>query len=307
VEDGCKKNLGKPVGAFSCECGFVYTRTGPDRTDDDRVRASSVQSYGHAWEESLRGLWEDTSVTLREAADRLGVNELTVKRRAIQLGLTYPRNTPGSRRANGEVLDRYRIIRKPLAEELEARRLDYLTVRDSNPETGRQRLQEIAFSLLDWLRRHDGEWLEEHLPPVNKPLPPPARVDWEAWDKKLAVAVKAAAKEFKHVAGRPVRASLTAIANVVGHRAWLEKNLDRLPLTAKALSDHVESFEDYLIRKVEWAEGECQRKGLRPTRRRFEVLAGIRGRASRTQKVGEAVNTALSRLAGQLGFCAPWD
>jgi hypothetical protein len=86
----------------------------------------------------------------------------------------------------------------------------------------------------------------------------------------------------------------------------LEKDLDRLPLTAKALSEHVESFEDHLIRKVEWAEVDCRRKGILPTRHQFEVHAGIRGRAGRTQKVAEAVNTALNRLAGQLGFCASW-
>ncbi len=296
IEDGCKKNLGKPVGTFSCECGFIYTRTGPDRTEEDRLKASSVQSYGHVWEKSLRELWEDTSVTLREVADRLGVNELTVKRRSIQLGLTYPRNTPGSLRASGEVLDRYRIVRKPLGEELEARRMEFLAVRASNPEAGRQRLQDIAFSLLDWLRRRDDKWLEEHLPPVNKPLPPPVRVDWEAWDKKLAAAVEAAVKEIKQVPGRPVRVSLTAIAKLAGHRVWLEKGLDRLPFTARALSEHIESSEDYLIRKIEWAEGDCRRKGLRLTRHQFEIHAGLRGRKGRTKKVVEAADAVFNHL-----------
>lgn len=296
VEDGSKKNLGKPVATFSCECGFVYTRTGPDMTEEDRLNASSVQSYGHVWEKTLRELWEDESVTLCEAADRLGVNELTAKRRAIQLGLTYPRNTPGSRRASSEVLDRYRIVRRPPAEELEARRSEFLAVRASKPEAGRQRLQEIAFSLLDWLRRHDDEWLEEHLPPVNKSLPPPARVDWEAWDKKLAAAVEAAAKEIKRVPGRPIRVSLTAIVKTVGHRAWLEKELGHLPITARALSEHIESSEAYLVRKVEWAEGDCRRKGILPTRRQLEVHAGVRGRKGRTQKIVEAADSAYSRL-----------
>jgi hypothetical protein len=298
IEDGCKKNLGKPVGTFSCECGFVYTRTGPDRTEEDRLKASSVQFYGHVWEKSLRALWEDASVTLREVADRLGVNELTVKRRAIQLGLTYPRNTPGSLRASGEVLDRYRITRKPLGEELEARRSEFLAVRDSNPEAGRQPLQEIAFSLLDWLRRHDAEWLEEHMPPVNKSLPPPVRVDWDDWDIRLAVEVEAAASAIRSSEGRPMRVSMTAIVNVVGHRAWFEKNLDRLPLTTEVVDKHLESHEDYLVRKVRWAENYYREQGIIPSRTKIEVRAGTRDRAGRTEKVEAAINASLGSLTG---------
>ncbi len=142
------------------------------------------------------------------------------------------------------------------------------------------------------------------MPPVNKPLPPPARVDWEAWDGTLAAAVEAAAKEIKRAAGRPVRVSLTAIAKLAGHRAWLEKELDRLPLTARALSEHLESSEAYLVRKVEWAEEDCRLKGILPTRHRLEVHAGIRDRAGKTQKVAEAVDAALSRLTDQLSFRA---
>src|SRR5829696_6853247 len=79
IEDGFKKNLGKPVGTFVCECGFIYTRTGPDHTEEDRSKMSSVQFYGSVWEGSLRKLWEDTSLTMCEIAQKLGVNELTVK------------------------------------------------------------------------------------------------------------------------------------------------------------------------------------------------------------------------------------
>lgn len=129
---------------------------------------------------------------------------------------------------------------------------------------------------------------------VNRPTP--VRVDWAVWDEKLAVGVETAAKAIKQVAGRPARVSLTEIVKLVGHRDWLERKLDRLPLTAKALSEHLESMEDYLIRKVEWAEGYCRREGLRPARYLFEIYAGIGGRKGRTRKVEEAACAAFSRL-----------
>jgi hypothetical protein len=297
IEDGVKKNLGKPVGTFICKCGFIYTRTGPDCTEEDRSKMSSVSSYGSVWEDSLRKLWEDTSITIREIAQKLGVNELTVKRRAIQLGLTYPRNTPGSQAASGVILDRYRIARKPLNEELETRRTQFMTVREANPEAGRLQLQKISASLLDWLRRYDPEWLEEHLPVVKKSTPPPVRVDWESWDVRLAAAIEAMAAEIKQTNEYPVRVSLAAITKVVGHHAWFEKNLDRLPLTAEAISKNVESVEEFLLRRVKWTEDHYRRESVLPARYKFEGRAGTKGRKGNTQRVQDAIDVALTNLA----------
>jgi hypothetical protein len=298
IEDGCKKNLGKPVGTFACECGFIYTRTGPDYTEDDRFKRSSVQSFGKVWEESLRGLWENASVSLYEIARMLGVGEMTVIRRAIQLGLTYPRNTMGSQTGSGVIHERYLIVRKPLDKELEERRAEFLAVREANSKAGRLQLQKIASSLLNWLRRYDSEWLEEHLPAINKSLPPPVRVDWESWDVKLAEAVETAALEIRQAAERPVRVSLRAICQRVGHRSWFEKNLDRLPLTAHALTKHLESSEDFLLRKVKWTEDYYRQAGIIPARYKFEEHAGTKGRKASTQKIQDAIDAALKNLAG---------
>jgi hypothetical protein len=188
-----------------------------------------------------------------------------------------------------------------LDEKREERRAEFLTVRGANPEAVRLQLQKIAPSLLDWLRRYDAEWLEEHLPPANKPVPPPVRVDWENWDVRLVEAVETAVAQIKQIAGCPVRVSLTAITKQVGHRAWFEKKLDRLPLTARAVSKHVESFEDYLLRRVRWAEDYYRAGGIVPTRHKLEVLAGTRGRRGKTQKVRDAIDVALKSLADQSG------
>lgn len=48
-------------------------------------------------------------------------------------------------------------------------------------------------------------------------------------------------------------------------RTWFEKNLDYLPLTAEAVSKHVESFECYLLRKVRWTKDYYRRLRRFPT------------------------------------------
>lgn len=93
-----KRKTGRPRGIFSCECGFVYNRVGPDSCEEDRYRVDSVESYGLVWEKTLREVWSDNSLSVATAGHRLGVSDLTVVRYAIRLDL--PMNAPGTRRVS---------------------------------------------------------------------------------------------------------------------------------------------------------------------------------------------------------------
>src|SRR5260370_29319519 len=48
---------GRPVGTFSCACGFTYVRIGPDGSLEDRFKLSKVKSFGRLWVERLQLLW----------------------------------------------------------------------------------------------------------------------------------------------------------------------------------------------------------------------------------------------------------
>jgi Tn7-like transposition protein D/TniQ len=63
---------GKPIGAFSCACGFTYLRTGPDTSTEDRFKITRLQAFGNLWDARLGHLWEDGTVSLREIARQLG-------------------------------------------------------------------------------------------------------------------------------------------------------------------------------------------------------------------------------------------
>ena len=66
VDSLVKGKAGRPMGIFSCDCGFIYTRTGPDKTEDDISRADSVRAYGHIWERTLHELWDNPTFTIKE-------------------------------------------------------------------------------------------------------------------------------------------------------------------------------------------------------------------------------------------------
>lgn len=192
VTDNLEKS-GKPLGTFSCTCGFVYNRTGPDRSEEDRLRYSSVQSYGPIWEKTLRNLWMNTSISLGEAARRLGVSELTVVRHAIRLDL--PRNIPGTRQVNG--YERHKNHRPTRQHMMETYRRDWMAILKANPDASRKRLIEIASFLYLWLKKNDSKWIETHLPSPRKPNRRVSHINWKPIDRELSAAVKASALHIK--------------------------------------------------------------------------------------------------------------
>lgn len=289
-----KKKRGKPVGTFSCKCGFVYNRVGPDNSEEDHRRINSVESYGPVWEKALREVWVDTSISLREAASRLGVSELTVVRYAIRLEL--PMNALGTRTVGSKTLKRYENFRRSKEEALEFYRQEWLLVIKANPEASRRQLATISSFLYMWLKKNDSEWLEAHLPSVRKTNRQGDLKDWNKIDIELAPAVEATAKRITEAPGRPTRISLAAIMREVGHKSWLEFSPHKLPLTSKVLEDYLESVEEFLIRRVRWAEDCFSQSGTCPTRHYFEVRAGTRHKAGKSSAVQGEINNAMERL-----------
>src|SRR5579859_3866525 len=61
-------------GTFTCDCGLIYVRHGPDQNPSDRSRRDSVIAYGPVWDAKLRELWADPSHSQRSISRLLGVH-----------------------------------------------------------------------------------------------------------------------------------------------------------------------------------------------------------------------------------------
>lgn len=293
-----KRKMGRPLGTFNCVCGFVYNRVGPDTSEEDRYRIDSVESYGPIWEKVLREAWSDNSLSIGGAARRLGVSDLTVVRYAIRLDL--PMNVPDARQVSHKTIERHKSFRRSRKEALEYYRNGWRSVLESNPNASRRQLMTTASFLYLWLRKNDSEWLETHLPPVLKGDRKNELKDWKSIDRELAPAIEAAAKRIREMQGRPVRISLAAISREVGHKPWLEHSLHKLPFTSKALRDCLESVEEFLIRRVSWAEEYYFQKGMCPARSYFEAYAGTRNKSGKMPAVQSAIGVAIVRLNARL-------
>lgn len=252
-KDNRKKE--RPIAYFTCDCGFIYQRIGPDKSGVDKFSYDFVREYGHIWEEKLTELWSDLTLSGPEIGKRLGVSDLTVRRHAIRLNL--PMNTEGARSLQG--YDRHRSPKSNLSKRKQNYRNDWLEVIKNNPDLTRNELMNTEIFLYLWLRRNDEEWFEEHLPAVEKVSKRNiARLDWKKIDKDLSEEIETVCHEIYNLKRFPVRVSTTEIIRRIGYQKWINKRLDGLkskfPITNEVLDKHLESFEDYMIRKLVWAK-----------------------------------------------------
>lgn len=293
---GTKKFRGRPRGVFSCSCGFVYARIGPDTREEDRFTYSIVQSYGASWEALLRELWDDRTSSITQIASNLCVSTLTLKRRVVALGLRFPRSVQ-SPNAKGEILRRYKLRRQSKHSLLQQKKKELLDLVAENPQLSRTDLWEKNFSLIFYIQSADPQWLEQHLPPTREPyIPLRPKINWEKEDALLAKAVGAAVSEIKAI-DPPARVTLAAITSRVGHPTRLRSSLQKLPRTDDILKNHIESTEGYFVRRINWAEDAFRKERVIPLKTSFVRRAQIaRYLVSKNIIICQAMEEALARL-----------
>lgn len=296
ITNGHKKQKSEPVGHFSCTCGFRYLRVGIDDTEADRVRFNKVISYGATWDRYLEEQWSDPNVTMSEIAHKLGVIPFTLKRHAIRLKLPFPRKGRWARPTSERIIEQWKNPARDFEAARNRHRGSWLSVRQRYPKAKRKQLILLGSYSYYWLWKHDGDWLEEHMPPPQINIPKPVRVCWAKWDKKFSKTIATVSADMKHRDGPPIRVSKEAIIKVLERRSWIEHYLDKLPETSHALQQHVESREEFLIRRVNWAELSFIKEDYCPTRHQLEVRAGTRTTSGSVHSVQEAIDTSLANL-----------
>ncbi|WP_414587915.1 TnsD family transposase [Scytonema sp. PCC 10023] len=246
----CLENK-KPLGTFTCCCGMVYCRTGPDKTEEDKLQIGKIITFGSVWEQKLKNLVEVERLGLRETARRLNVDARTVKRYVSKLKLkTYWRTIKDKNPADTQEVAE---VKRNSVNDLKVKyRQDWVALQTQYPEASKTNLRKLAPAIYAWLYRNDPDWLHQNSPQLQTPVPNVAKVDWQERDRQILAQVQDGVRSLLN-ADKPQRISISRIGKTVGLLALLEKHLEQMPLTKAYLESVTESVEDFQIRRIKWA------------------------------------------------------
>ncbi len=259
----------KPVGTFSCDCGFVYVRTGPDVAEESRYKIGRIKQFGHVWEAKLKDLVEK-KLSLRQTAKLMGADPNTVKKYAAKLGL----ETYWEKRSNRELIQA-KGSSITIFDKRDYYRGEWLKLMNHYPDKSKTELRQLNKAVYAWLYRNDREWLQ-----LNSPEPrytyKNTRVDWDKRDKEILAKIKVVVKEMLNSTEKPERITVSLIGSKLGIRGLLEKHLDKLPLTKGYLDSVKESRRDFQLRRIKWAVRELEQEGQELKLWKVLRKAGIR-------------------------------
>ncbi|MBW4693437.1 MAG: TnsD family transposase [Lyngbya sp. HA4199-MV5] len=270
----------KPVGTFTCSCGFIYCRTGPDQTEAETRRIGKIKAVGSVWQQELKQLVEVERLGLRETARRLQVDPNTINRYVKLLDL-QPQWRSHSETQNSVATE----VIYPQANGSDDRktqhRQTWSTLRSQHPQASKTALRRCAPATYSWLYRYDQVWLSQHSPSAQKPVYINNRVDWQERDEQILAQVQEAMQRLL-VAERPIRITVSKVAKVIGQLALIEQHLDQMPLTKVYLDTVAESIEDYQIRRVRWVARLLDHRGESVDRWKVIRIAGLSPDYSKT-------------------------
>ena len=263
----------KPVGTFTCHCGFVYSRKGPDLLPEDKFKIGRIKNFGPEWEEKLHSLLKKGHIGLREIGRMMNCDPKTIVKYTNKLGLAD--------QLQSKMMVQQSLISVPSESkndfyELYAKEITVF-IKD-NPKCCRTEIRHALPKQFAWFYRNNPSWLDEHLPlPLTKGLVlgTMARVDWNARDTEILFQLKGAYYELLRLP-QPVRITFSRLAKTIGQRAVIQRHIDKLPKTAIFLNEVSESVIEFQQRRIGKVTKEIfQRKG---SVKKWEVIreAGIR-------------------------------
>lgn len=218
----------RPVGTFYCLCGFVYSRRGPDKTQEDKKKIGRIKQFGDIWLKQLNYLINEEKLSFRTCAKRLKVDTKTV--------FKYANKDSVVKKENKEYQN-------------EGLRNLWIELMSEYPQHTRTELRKINPSLYMRLYRSDKEWLSKNSPDkVNKKVNN-QRVNWHVRDLQILEEVQNAYTELKNGV-KPKRITISKLGKLTKRSSLLEKKLHKLPKTKEFINNIIESVEEFQIRRI---------------------------------------------------------
>lgn len=278
-------HLGVPVGTFTCLCGFIYSRRGPDRCDDDFYRIGIVKSYGTVWKNELMRL-KDEGQTFKQIGEKLKARPKTISKYYKMM------------KSNN---DNHESSPRPL--NYSQKKLSYRSrweiILSQNPEMDFSELRKIANAEFLWLYRHDRGWLNSHRPARSKKGVRQNRrfVDWQLRDRLFADQIISEAYKVMNLDGKPHRITTKNICKRIGKYCNIMFHLPKLPRTQAALQTVIETTDEFQIRRIKWAADELVKRGQPVASYPIKRTAGLT-----TSRMSDIVKSAVELEVSKRGI-----
>jgi hypothetical protein len=274
-----------PLGTFACHCGFTYCRKGPEQTQRSRCQFFRIKSYGPVWYAALNRLARVQGYSVKETALLLKTTPHIVRVELKRMDAL--KNAKAQKQSKTSS-----TIKKRINTALTVKcRAGWKKAMKDNPDVGRSRLGQICgYKVYHHLLEHDREWFEANSPRRRPCCVSLIQSNWKQRDPELAVLAKQTAAKIISAAGRPVRASATALARSLGVLGVIHRRENLLPLTIAAISNSAEGIEDYAIRRIRWCAQCYNDENVRPTLNNLQSHGSVSGELlKRSARIREAI------------------
>ncbi|AMO87253.1 hypothetical protein B857_01944 [Solibacillus isronensis B3W22] len=258
----------KPIGTFSCDCGFVYSRRGPDIDKSVAFKVGRIKNFGPVWKAKLMQL-ATSGLGPYHIAQILECDYTTVKK--------YMSNSKDKSSNNNELPMDLRIQKEA----------DWLKLRETYSDFTVTQLREINPALYAWHYRNNRNWLKENPPRMFMKVTVNKRVDWGKRDIEILHLVKSAIQKL-YAIEKPVYVNKSRVAKEIGQLSLFGKILKKLPKTKAYLNKHLETREQFQIRRINWA---CRKLYMED--KSSLVAWKVRRLAGLREKMSNIVETAL--------------
>lgn len=263
-----------PVGTFSCSCGFIYSRKGPDKSECSRYRIGRKKAFGQKWEDKLHRYLQKESIGLRELARKMDCDPKIIQK-YDQLFKTYRYTTKEGTTVEADVTNK--IVEEDVNQLSmeEQYKNELIEMIRQYPESSRTQIRKQMPKQYIALYRINKQVLEEILPPVRLSKGGKERVDWEARDDAILQQMKEVYEELQQ--RKPIiRITLGNLSKPVGLENKLPKWVEKLPKTKAFVEDVVETVEAFQIRRCKVIIEEAEEKGEDIKTWQVQRRAGIR-------------------------------
>lgn len=254
-----------PVGTFRCDCGFVYSRRGPDHSSIDRFKIGRIKAFGPIWQNALREKRDDPTRSLRSIARSMKVDVGTVKKYLHHDVKDY---SPASMKKNldEKVRDQYRT--------------EWLRLIVEYPDLSVTRIRKLAPNVYTKLYRFDRAWLLQNKTKFILERPCLHRVNWSVRDQEVLVKIIRTKETIALKQETPMRLTISSIGKWSGTLSLLQKHLDKLPKTAEYLNGILETVEQFQIRRIQNVAKQIHQSNEEVLPWKIMRSAGIRSTAS---------------------------